>query len=159
MRTGEVSKRVGVSTETIRQWANTYSEFLSPAATPEKGAIRDYTDDDVRVLLTIKQNADRRRPVDEIKDILKSGERVQEIPDIPDPMMDTVPALEYALVVEERDGLKGKLALLQKVQDKNQGLQEKIADLQHRIGAAEKEAEIYKELYQEEKKRKKGFFR
>lgn len=105
---GQVAEIVGVVAQTIRDWSDEYWEYLSPGARPEKGAIRRYTEHDVRVFLTINRERDRRLPADEIVGILEKGDLVEEIPERIE-VEDSVPASEHILALTRIDTLTREL--------------------------------------------------
>jgi DNA-binding transcriptional MerR regulator len=149
MRSKEVADRVGVSDQTIRDWAGRYKEYLSPGANPEKGAIREYTLEDVRVFATVKRESDRRLPVGEIKTILDGGKLVEEVPEAPTPDDETVPATEHALALQRINVLQRELErtraaherelerLVTRLDDsegKREQTEQQLQDLRERIG-------------------------
>lgn len=86
---GELSKRLGVSDETIRQWSGEFGNWLSAVATPtapmdgRRRAPRYFTDDDVQVLHTVAALRSEQKGYDEIKEVLQSGYRVESPPEEP----------------------------------------------------------------------------
>lgn len=158
MRSTEVARIVDVSPQTIRLWSDRYAEFLSPSAKPERGEIRDFTEDDVRVLLTIKRESDRRLTFEELVEILKSGDRVEEIPD-PVEVEEDVPVSEHAMALAKITALQRELntireqhnrevdRLFEEIKelktDRDEALEEvgkreqMISDMRHRIGYLE----------------------
>lgn len=183
MRSTEAAKIVDVSTQTIRDWSDRYAEFLSPSARPEKGEIRDFTEDDIRVLLTIKRDADRRLTPEEMIRILQSGDRVAEIPD-PVESEEEVPASEHAMALAKINALQRELSIIReehnrevnRLLDENKELKtdrdeafeelgkrdQAIADYRHKIGYLEGQIEQLKERLVEAKNddrpRRRGLF-
>lgn len=55
---GEISKALGLSRATIRNWSGAngeFAEYLSPTARPEKGTIREFSPEDVKIFWFISQ--------------------------------------------------------------------------------------------------------
>lgn len=78
MTTGEVARRLGISTSTVRKWADVFSEFLSGEATPGYGGVRDFTEDDLRVLSAVAYYRKQERlSFDEIEERLRRNEYPQ----------------------------------------------------------------------------------
>jgi DNA-binding transcriptional MerR regulator len=53
-----VAKKIDVSVQSVRRWADTYKEFLSDSANPTTGKTRLYTENDVKTLRRIKELRD-----------------------------------------------------------------------------------------------------
>jgi DNA-binding transcriptional MerR regulator len=49
------AKQIGIPGSTLRLWAKTYAEFLSPGANPSPGEERRFTDADLEVLKAVNQ--------------------------------------------------------------------------------------------------------
>ncbi|MGE0541253.1 MAG: MerR family transcriptional regulator [Dehalococcoidia bacterium] len=78
-RPKEVTSRLGISSTTLRRWAATFADYLSPTAgvaIAETGghAQRRYTDADVALLAAIKRELDGGRTVDETLVRLQRGD-------------------------------------------------------------------------------------
>ena len=69
MKMSEVGKKLGKHDNTIRNWADWYSEYLSPP--PPKGEVRHFIDQDFRVLAFINELADKGLNRVAIEDTLK----------------------------------------------------------------------------------------
>lgn len=81
-RTGEIAERLKVHENTIRAWADSYSDLLTARA---NGAKRKFTNDDLLILATVAEYRDKGLSFDAIRDVLVSGQRIAEVPEIPTP--------------------------------------------------------------------------
>lgn len=81
-KTGDVSKRLDIHSNTVRNYADRFSEFMSDKAT---GAKRKFTHDDILILATITEFRERGQSWDDIKEALSNGQRVESIPTLPSP--------------------------------------------------------------------------
>lgn len=87
MTTGEVARRLGVSTSTVRKWADLFSDFLSAEAKPGHGGVREFTPDDLRVLSAVAYYRKQTRlSYEEIEGRLRRGEYPPSLaPETPSP--------------------------------------------------------------------------
>jgi DNA-binding transcriptional MerR regulator len=164
MRTGDLTKKFGVSEATIRRWASDFSEYLSE----QPGRHRNYTESDYIVVATIHELFSTGLNQKTVMERLASGYRVDadnigEIGYVDGRM---VPAAVVQQVIDssqlrteldqvkyERDRLLQMLERSEKQRDelqhelteKVEKLQKEISNLQRELGRAEGRAEIYKE--------------
>lgn len=66
----DAAKMLGVSTNTIRNWCDTFSAHLSEEATPPPGAMRRLTERDIEVLRAIAAMREESLQLDEINERL-----------------------------------------------------------------------------------------
>ena len=114
--TGTVAKICGVSREAVRKWVDEFGQYMSESATPPKGEVRDFNDDDVRICALIAEYRNKGFNTDSIHAALKSGERVE--PDLS--IQATTPGVSQAKLASlERavTGLKQQIATLEKERD------------------------------------------
>ena len=78
-----------VSTETIRNWSDEFSRYLSFMANPGKGRTRTFSDDDMTVLSLIAEMKGKGSTFEEIHVALGQGQRG----DLPDLEVDEVKAI------------------------------------------------------------------
>lgn len=71
-----------VSPQTVRNWTEEFSRYLSVLAVPGKGRNRLFTDDDMRVFSLIASSKDNGAVYEEIHASLASGQR-GELPELP----------------------------------------------------------------------------
>lgn len=64
-----------VSTETIRNWAEVFSPYLSVTANPGKGRTRSFTTEDMQVLALVAEMKSKGATFDEIHVALQNGQR------------------------------------------------------------------------------------
>lgn len=84
MKTGDISTRLGVHPNTLRTWAETYTEFLSDKASGTRPAAkRRYSEEDARTLATIAQLREQGLSHEQIVETLRNGQRVEVLPDAP----------------------------------------------------------------------------
>jgi DNA-binding transcriptional MerR regulator len=62
-----------VTAETVRNWSEEFSEYLSATANPGKGRHRNFTDRDMRVLALIAEMKQQGRTYEDIHMALKAG--------------------------------------------------------------------------------------
>jgi DNA-binding transcriptional MerR regulator len=156
--TGDLAARLRVSGTTIRNWADRFSDFMEPAATPPSGQIRAYSEQDALVLATIARESDRRAPTDEIKRLLKDESNlVTELPTLlpavsPAPKGSEGRALaqvqkltwELAQSQQEIIRLEAELERTRKERDSEREKgQARVEELLRKIGALERELELY----------------
>ena len=120
-RVQEVTTRLGISDQTLRQYCNRYGQFLSGHAAPVAGQTRHFTDTDVRVL-TLIRNASGARNVDVLQTVtaaVASG-NLPEMPDAPASKGAGAVALQQArdTWLIERAGLQREVEIVQGQVDK-----------------------------------------
>ena len=54
MKVKEVSDTLQVSAQTVRNWASDFAHLLGPAASPEPGGVRQFSEADLRILNGVK---------------------------------------------------------------------------------------------------------
>lgn len=81
-KVGEVAKTFGVNDQTIRVWCKQFAEYLSPGATPEKGAARDFNDDDLRVFRYVQYALSRGHSYDEVWSQLREGNAIKSFDEV-----------------------------------------------------------------------------
>jgi len=82
-RVSDLEKLFGVSGNTIRRWAEEFTDYLQPQANPGDEKTRVFLEGDVEVLaLVSSMKGQNRAPYEDIHAALKSGER-GVIPDAP----------------------------------------------------------------------------
>ena len=74
---GQAADLVGASKNTIRLYGRDFEQFLSDGATPESGMQRSFTDDDIKVMITIKTLRAQRIPKEGLVKALLDGERYE----------------------------------------------------------------------------------
>jgi DNA-binding transcriptional MerR regulator len=156
--TGELAARLRVSGTTIRNWADRFSDFMEPGATPPPGQIRAYSEQDALVLATIAREADRRAPTDEIRRLLKDESNlVTELPTLlptasPAPKggegraLVQVQKLTWELAQSQHEIIRLE-AELERTREERDSEREKgqarVEELLRKIGALERELELY----------------
>ena len=133
------------SSQTIRNWAREFEQYLSPTATPEKGTTRHCTKEDMSVFALIAELSNQNRSFADIHAALEAGQR-GDIPSIDPDELDTLATgdVEIQLSSEldfarsqatqlqaEIDRLK---ALLDPTREENIRLQTQVEDRDKRIG-------------------------
>jgi DNA-binding transcriptional MerR regulator len=82
-RIGEASAQLGLhdkNSNTLRSWVEEFKEHLSSGANPEPGRPRFFTEDDLRVLRTVRDLRNNHLPYSEIKARLAQGAHAVEQP-------------------------------------------------------------------------------
>jgi DNA-binding transcriptional MerR regulator len=152
--TGDLKERFGVSGTTVRNWARTYAEFLSPSASPPKGEVREYSEQDALVLATIARESHRRTPSETVRTMLEAGELVDELPQpLPTVLGEPVASDSRVLVhiqelrlelAEARQELAVYGRLEEQWQEERATSRKREEELLLRIGRLERELELYK---------------
>jgi DNA-binding transcriptional MerR regulator len=82
-RIGEASSLLGLhdkNSNTLRSWVEEFKEFLGASANPEMGRPRFFTEDDLRVLRTVRDLRVNHLPYTEIRSRLAQGAYTVERP-------------------------------------------------------------------------------
>src|SRR5579875_2072691 len=82
-RIGEASSQLGLhdkNSNTLRSWVEEFKEFLGANANPEPGRPRFFTEDDLRVLRTVRDLRLNHLPYSEIRTRLAQGAHAVEGP-------------------------------------------------------------------------------
>lgn len=139
--TKEVRDKFGLSRETIRQYSNNFSAYLSPTAKPEKGQQRNFTDDDLPVLALIATMKAAGADSDTIAAALAAGQRgvVPSESQIALPSDAGSPALKRKIIhlTQEYEAAQSELLM---TQGENRLLKQQLADKERAI------RELYREL-------------
>src|ERR1035441_4178061 len=84
-RIGEASAQLDLydkNSNTLRSWVEEFKDFLGSSANPEAGKPRFFTEDDMRVLRTVRDLRINHLPYSEIKERLAQGTyAVEQQPD------------------------------------------------------------------------------
>lgn len=163
-KVNEVMARLGVTDQTIRQYCNRFSQFLSGHAAPAAGQTRRFTETDVRIL-TLARNVSGQRSGDAVQlvaEAVASG-KLPEMPDMPitkgggaqivQAYKETWLA-ERASMQEKIEILQDQIGRLQGEYDRERAAHvddlkasaQELADLRERIGRAEGALSAYKEI-------------
>jgi DNA-binding transcriptional MerR regulator len=139
-RIGEASAHLGLhdkNSNTLRSWVEEFKEFLGSSANPEAGKPRFFTDEDMRVLRTIRDLRAIHLPYSEIKERLLQGAHAveQRLPEKEEEHPDLLPARDGALVVA--DQIQSLLAPMARAAEEWQKLAE-----QYRARLAEREERV-----------------
>ena len=81
-RIGEASAQLGLqdkNSNTLRSWVEEFKDFLGASANPEPGKPRFFTEDDLRVLRTIRDLRAIHLPYNEIRARLEQGAHAVEL--------------------------------------------------------------------------------
>lgn len=127
MKSGELAKRLRVTDATIRDWADQYSDLLSPQARNKRPRVFD--PDDVMVMATIRwhREMDVPTPHEEIRERLEKGERVDALPDLPDAALEEARSITAYKPADTFDELKAHFAQL--LQERNEAIERERAAL------------------------------
>ncbi len=82
MTTGELARRLGVNSSTIRLWTAEYAAYLSESAVGRGGARRNLTDRDALILATVAELRNQGLTHDRIVEALDAGQQVESLPDL-----------------------------------------------------------------------------
>jgi DNA-binding transcriptional MerR regulator len=86
LKAGEVSKRIGVHGNTVRNWSSEYADFLSPTAVGTgSGSRRTFSEQDAIVLATIADLRGKGFTREQVIEALKAGRLKAVLPNLPTP--------------------------------------------------------------------------
>lgn len=89
MQSGEIADLLGKSKNTIINWTRDFGDFLShEAGGKPKGSRREFTEADLFVLATIKEQYEIGLTTEEVERVLKRNYRVTRLPEKPDPAIE-----------------------------------------------------------------------
>lgn len=138
--TGDLAELFGCSPQTLRVWASTFKEFLSEDATGGGGAIRQFDEDDIRVLLLVNELRNEHKPYDEIKSILAAGARA-ELPEMDPPHQEQRAAPLAEVPIQELIRLTGEQrGEIKTLREERDHLREELREERTARTVAEKEA-------------------
>lgn len=158
MKVTEAALYCGVTDQTIRNWANTFSRYLSVKSRPLKGGHRQFEEGDMRVLLLVKHMGDDKKTTKDILDALGAGERAEF--SIPETALISNPRQvierqrqENQELKEERDQLLEQARNLQNtitpLEAANQVLTARLTDRDQELAEAKaKLADVEKQLFE-----------
>lgn len=157
----QVADRLGLSGTTIRNYSRLWSEYLSPAANPQAGQPRQYSEDDLAVIATIATLRDNQATTDQIRAALDDGQRLEPVR----PLEDTRAAADRADQAADHDqqaadhaearaavnAAENAIAIYRDrvtaVEARNEELTDRLISAEARAAAAERELEILRELH------------
>ena len=159
MKTGKVAKSFGVDPKTVLNWTDNpiYRKFFSEDALGESGqSQRDFNENDVLVLNTIRAERARNTDWQEIVTMLEAGYRTEEFPPTMLLVESAAPIAQYGRVialVAERDAALKEVERLnvvikeQKIEKDEviERLQQEIRKLTREIGKLEGKMESLEE--------------
>jgi len=150
------------SSQTIRNWANEFSKYLSPNANPSEGTKRFFTFEDMEIFALISEMSGQGRPFEEIHASLAIGSRGElpedNLADIKaivaqqsairlSQLRNTIAELEAQVepLKEENIRLKTQLEGVGKIESELKEAREAINKLNREIGKLEARIEIERE--------------
>lgn len=81
----QVADSLNLSSTTIRIYSAKWADYLSPAANPEAGQPRQYSEEDLAVLTTIAALRDNQATAAHIRAALDAGERLEPVRPVKEP--------------------------------------------------------------------------
>lgn len=112
-KTGVVAKRLNIHPNTVRNYADKYSDLLSSDATGRK---RTFNYDDLLILATVSEFRDRGMEWEQIRVALEAGQRVGFVPELETPeiasarkALDLVPKPHYERLQDEKRQVEQQL--------------------------------------------------
>src|SRR5436190_1688243 len=108
MKSGRIAKSLGVDVKTIINWSShpLLQKFFSPGASKPEQYQRDFNEEDLLVLNTIRIYRTKNADWSEISVLLENGERITELPPNALLVETTAPIAQYGRMVTliaERD--------------------------------------------------------
>ena len=153
----QVAGQLGLSGTTIRNYSRLWSDYLSPAANPEVGQARLYTEDDIAVITTIAALRENQATTDQIRAALDAGQRLAPMHPLEDDRgrLDAADHGQQAAADQTRaavNAAENAIAIyrdrVNTVEARNQELTDRLIEATARAAAAEKELEVLRELYE-----------
>ena len=154
----QIADRLGLSGTTIRNYSRLWSDYLSPAANPQVGQPRQYSEDDLAVIATIATLRDNQATTDQIREALDGGQRLEPVR----PLEEDRPAADRAGQSADHDqqaadhaanraAAETAIAIyrdrLTAVEARADQLADRLIAAESRAAAAERELEILRELH------------
>lgn len=148
------------SSQTIRNWAKEFADYLSPTATPEKGGTRHFTLEDMKVFALIAEYSNENKSFTDIHVALQSGAR-GDAPTVEPEDLDGLAAGEIEMqLTSELDKtralaneLEAELASIKEkfepIKEENIRLQAQLEDRDSRIEQLTKQIESAQERIQQ----------
>ena len=131
----DVQRLFKISAETVRVWAEEFSEYLSPNATPGTGRHRIFNHDDLQVFALVAEYRDMGRTFSDAHVVLKMGQRKEVDIDA----LETGIVLQSALQLEVVESRLAELAnQLQAAEDRARQLHDENIRLKTRLEYQEK---------------------
>lgn len=161
IKAGEAAKRLKVHANTIRNWADEYSAYMSPEALGQSpGGKRRFTEDDLRILATVAELRGQGIGAEKIREALGNGRRTDVIPPLPTPEEEQarqsialIPLPEYTRILDLLKSREDELARV--ISERDAALADKdtlntrIADLQREIGQLQGRLESVEQVLDE----------
>lgn len=113
-KTGDVARRISIHPNTVRNYADKFSEFMSDTATSSK---RKFTHEDILVLATIAEFRERGQEWHDIETALRNGQRVETVPALPSVAEETARQAMALVPKTEADRLRDDLARITRERD------------------------------------------
>jgi DNA-binding transcriptional MerR regulator len=136
--TSHITRILGVSPQTVRNWSQEFARHLSAAAAPGRGRNRHFTEDDFRALALVAAMKSRSATNDEIHVSLAAGQRGELPPLPPAPEMQALVMSDHARAIatlqQQRDSA---VADLQHVRAENNQLHGTLQAITAQLNAAQ----------------------
>lgn len=141
--TKDIAAIYRVSHQAVKTWAREFAPYLSPAARPEEGKRRIFSDDDVRVFALVRDFTQRGYNFADAHIALKAGQR-GDVPDTASEIATTPPATLVVALREEITNLRALLRSAESERDQEKGqvrlLKEQLSEREQLI------RDLYKEI-------------
>lgn len=113
---GQVASLFDITTETVRAWAQEFSEYLSHDANPGNKRNRRFSEDDLGVLALVADMKRIGKTFSDIHAALASGERA-EVPTVSMDALEAVGSQNIQLIVQQVQRLQKALQVVQEERD------------------------------------------
>lgn len=124
----------GVARETVRTYAAEFGAYLSPTASPEKGRMRQFTDDDLKVFALIVAMKGQGSVYEDIHIALQRGERGDLPLILPSPNGNLSPQEQQLAVANAR--IRDLEAALHRKEGVEEELRRQLTEAQQQLEAA-----------------------
>lgn len=153
----QISDLCDISLETVRVWSEQFSEYLSPTANPGRRRTRQFTEEDMQVIVLVADMKKQAHTFNDIHASLKSGQRIdvtellakldEQTEETDTPTTDLIKSKSITslpMLQAEYDKLLTKLEALQQAQQEKQEenirlqvrlelMQEQLQDLKEQV--------------------------
>ena len=152
----QVADNLNLSSTTIRNYSRLWSDYLSPAANPQAGQPRLYSEDDLAVIATIAALRDNQATTDQIRAALDEGQRLEPVRPLEDERAaradqaaaDPGQASAAAAAAAASTAIDIYRDRVNQLEARADQLADRLIEAEKRAAAAEKELEVMRALYE-----------
>lgn len=151
----QVADSLNLSSTTIRIYSAKWADYLSPAANPEAGQPRQYSEEDLAVLTTIAALRDNQATAAHIRAALDAGQRLEPVRPVKEPPpADQAADNDQQAADHAADRAAAETAItiyrdrVTTLEARADQLADRLIAAESRAAAAERELEVMRQLYE-----------